>query len=215
MVGAGVISVLAHPDDAEIWAGGTLSLHARRGDRVLCCVLAGGEGDARGEEAAAGAAVLGASLVLLEQPDRRIRASPDLAGRVSALFREFQPAVVITHWEQDSHPDHVAAHDVTRRAIVQTSGLSRGLRRVLACDTYLGRGRAGLFQPDVVVDVTAVWDTKLEAIRAHRSQEPEHYVAAIERQCWLHGARAGVGYAEGFRTIPTYGRTGPAIESLV
>lgn len=211
---AGVMSVLAHPDDAEIWAGGTLCLHARRGDRVLCCVLAGGEGDQRGEEAAAGAALLGASLVMLEQPDRRILATPDLAGRVSDLFREFQPSVVITHWEQDSHPDHVAAHDVTRRAIVQTSGLSRALRRVLACDTYLGRGRAGLFQPDVVVDVTDAWHTKLEAIRAHRSQEPEQYVAAVERQCWLHGARAGVRYAEGFQTIPTYGRAGVAVDVL-
>lgn len=211
----GIISVLAHPDDAEIWAGGTLHLHARRGDRVLCCVLAGGADEARGAEAAAGAAALGASLVLLEQPDRRVYASPDLASRVSAILREFQPSVVITHWEQDSHPDHVAAHDVTRRAIVQASGLSRNLRRVLACDTYLGKGRAGLFQPDVVVDVTAVWQTKLEAIRAHRSQAPEQYVAAIERQCWLHGARAGVGYGEGFQTIPTYGRGGVAVASLV
>ncbi len=207
--------MLAHPDDAEIWAGGTLCLHARRGDRVLCCVLAGNLHDARGKEASAGAAVLGASLVLLEQPDRRVLASPDLANRVSDLFREFQPSVVVTHWELDSHPDHVAAHDVTRRAIVQTSGLSRNIRRVLACDTYLGKGRAGLFEPDVVVDVTAVWETKLEAIRAHRSQQPEHYVAAIERQCWLHGARAGVGYGEAFLSIPTYGRAGVALDTLL
>ena len=165
-------------------------------------------------EAAESAAMLGADVALLDEPDRRLRCTETLIDRISELLRSFRPTVVVTHWEDDSHPDHQAANDATRRAIVATEGLSRTLRYVLACDTYLGRGRARLFEPDVVVDVSDVWPEKVAAIRAHRSQRPEQYVEAIERQCWLHGARAGVTYAEGFRALPFYGRAGVALTAL-
>lgn len=210
-----LMTVLAHPDDAEIWVGGTIRRHIQAGGHAACCILTGNEGTDRGAEAARGAAALGAEAILLAAPDRRLLPTADLVDQVSRLFRRLEPACIVTHWEDDTHPDHVSAYDVTRRAIVGTPGLSRSLRRVVVCDTYLGRGRGGLFTPDLTVDVTPVWEEKVAAIRAHRSQEPEQYVAAVERQCWLHGARAGVGYAEGFRTLPLYGRGGAALTHLI
>lgn len=211
---ARLLTVLAHPDDAEIWAGGTLARHARDGDEVLICSLAESADSPRGREAAAGAAALGARVRLLGQQDRHLVATPPLIATVSALLTEFAPSVVITHWEDDSHPDHVAANAITRAAVVGSEGISGRIALLLGCDTYLGSGTRGLFTPDLFVDVSDVWEQKLAAIRAHQSQDPEHYVEVIERQCWLHGARAKVRYAEGYRRIPLYGRLGGAVRCL-
>jgi hypothetical protein len=93
---------------------------------------------------------------------------------------------------------------------VIVAGNTSSIDLLLACDTYLGSGRTGLFQPELYIDVSATWERKLAAIRQHARQNPEHYVNLIERQCWLHGARAGVRYAEGFQRIPIYGRLGGA-----
>jgi len=206
-----ILTVLAHPDDAEIWAGSALARHARDGAEVLICSLTSDLMSTRGQEAAAGAARLGARARLLGQEDRRLTPTTDAIASVSALLTEFEPTVVITHWEDDSHPDHVAANAITRAAIVGSEGNSGRIALLLACDTYLGMGVRGLFTPDISVDVGDVWEQKLAAIREHGSQNPEHYVAVIEHQCWLHGARAKVRYAEGFRRVPLYGRLGGAV----
>jgi len=209
-----ILTVLAHPDDAEIWAGGTLARHVGEGDEALICSLAGEPGSLRANEAGEGAQVLGAEVTVLGQTDRHMLLTDDLVQALAALLADYRPAIIVTHWEQDSHPDHVLANAATRAAIVAASGLSQDLEMVLACDTYLSSGRDGMFTPEVYVDVSDVWETKLAAIRQHASQEPEHYVQTIERQCWLHGARAKVRYAEGFRRIPVYGRLGGVLSRL-
>jgi N-acetylglucosamine malate deacetylase 1 len=211
---ARILTVLAHPDDAEIWAGGTLARQVREGDEALICSLAGDEGSTRAGEAGEGAAVLGAQVTVLSQTDRHMRLNEDLVQALAALLTDYRPNVIVTHWEQDSHPDHVLANTATRAAIVAASGLSKGLDLLLACDTYLSSGRDGMFTPDLYVDVSETWETKLAAIRKHGSQDPEQYIQTIERQCWLHGARAKVRYAEGFRRIPVYGRLGGALRRL-
>jgi N-acetylglucosamine malate deacetylase 1 len=211
---ARILTVLAHPDDAEIWAGGTLARHVAEGDEALICSLAGDLGSLRAGEAGESAALLGAQVTLLSQTDRQMRLNDDLVQALAALFTDYRPNVIVTHWEQDSHPDHVLTNTATRAAIVAASGLSKELDLLLACDTYLSSGRDGMFTPDMYVDISDVWDTKLAAIRKHASQDPEYYIQTIERQCWLHGARAKVRYAEGFRRIPVYGRLGGAVRRL-
>jgi LmbE family N-acetylglucosaminyl deacetylase len=208
---ARILTVLAHPDDAEIWAGGALASHVRDGDEAVICSMAGEGGSTRALEAGEGAATLGAQVTLLNQPDRRMHVNAHVVQNIASLLADYRPNVIITHWEQDSHPDHVQTNLATCAAIVATTGFSQHLELLLACDTYLGAGRDGLFTPDLYVDVSDVWDVKLAAIRKHASQNPEHYVQTIEHQCWLHGARAKVRYAEGYRRIPVYGRLGGAL----
>jgi len=209
------MTILAHPDDAEIWVGGTLRNHILAGAEALCCIVAAADHDLRAREATAGASLLGADVTFLGGVDRSLQPTGELVERTSALLQQFRPTIIITHWGDDSHPDHVSTYDITRRAIVGATGLSQTLRHVLSCDTYLGQGRAGLFQPDVMIDVTDVWIDKVAAINVHQTQSPDQYVQAIERQCWIHGARSGVKYAEGFRHIPVYGRMGAALTTLL
>ncbi|MGH3813836.1 MAG: PIG-L family deacetylase, partial [Pseudonocardiaceae bacterium] len=58
-----VLTVMAHPDDAELWAGGTLAIHAQAGAPVTIAVPRANE--ARDRETAASAETLGAALRLL------------------------------------------------------------------------------------------------------------------------------------------------------
>ena len=46
-----LMAVMAHPDDAEIWCGGTLIMHAAKGDDVRICTLSYAEDSQRGLEA--------------------------------------------------------------------------------------------------------------------------------------------------------------------
>ena len=60
-----LIAVVAHPDDAEIWCGETLTLHAKRGDAVRVCTLTYSEDSTRGKEALEGAKRMGCEVELL------------------------------------------------------------------------------------------------------------------------------------------------------
>jgi LmbE family N-acetylglucosaminyl deacetylase len=47
-------AILAHPEDTEIWAGGTICKHVARGDEALIVYMAVTEDSVRGEEASGG-----------------------------------------------------------------------------------------------------------------------------------------------------------------
>jgi LmbE family N-acetylglucosaminyl deacetylase len=208
-----ILAVYAHPDDAEIWAGGTLLAHQAHGDRIAVCVLTHGDGP-RAAEARAGAAALGADMIQFALPDRAVRESEEAVSLVADVLRRLRPTIVLTHWALDSHPDHEATWRITRGAILHSEA-ERTLRALYWSDTYNGAGLYGTFEPDCLVDVTPYWEAKIAALGAHVSQNPPHYVEMIGRQCGLHGVRSGVPLAEGFRRAPFLGtgrRAGPLLE---
>jgi LmbE family N-acetylglucosaminyl deacetylase len=81
----------------------------------------------------------------------------------------------------------------------------RTVPQIFCCDTYGSRGIHGSFQPDQLLDVTRVWEKKLAAIHAHKSQPLAFYLDMIERQCQIHGKAAGTQYAEAFLHVPLFG----------
>ena len=209
-----------HPDDIEIGLGGTIALHARRGDRVGLVDLTRGElgsngtPDDRVAEAAEAATVLGAALRLnLELPDGRLSADDDAqVDAVVRCVRAHRPrAIAIPYWE-DRHPDHGSASRLLRQAIFRA-----GLRRVAGdgepwrpewvCHYFINDAAP----PSFVVDVSAVYEIKRQALACHRTQfTPSGDGAAatrltsplfaqlIESRDAQFGALAGVRYAEGF-----------------
>ena len=199
-----VLGVFAHPDDAEIWAGGTLLVHGSRGDDTAICVLTHGEGS-RAEEARRGADLLQARLIHLAFRDRVLQACQGTIEAVAGVLADEKPNLVITHWCDDTHPDHRAVWSITNAAIMLAE-TENDLRALVSCDTYNGIGLRGHFESDYLVDVSSSWERKVSAISAHASQGPERYCRMIARQCALHGARGGVTYAEGFVRVPFLGR---------
>ena len=206
-----LMAVMAHPDDAEIWCGGTLVLHAEKGDAVRVCTLSYSEDSARGREALEGARRMGCEAELLGLKDTSIRDSDDAVERLRRSMDSFRPDTILTHWFDDMHPDHEAALRVLRRALVcgvlDSSINDIGdIPRVFCCDTYNSIGLHGPFKPDRFVDVTRIWEKKEVAIKAHESQLLSLYLNMIEQQCLSHGRAAGKKLAEGFLYLPLFGR---------
>jgi len=198
-----IATILAHPDDAELWAGGTLIAHGERGDRTIVVTFAGA-GGVRALEAAEGARLMGAECVLLEP--RFLKLSDDLVDRIEAAIALSRPDTVITHWEGDSHPDHALVHRAVLTAATRTR-IAHGVPSVLfSCDTYYSQGVAGLFQPTYYVDVTRVFERKLAALGVHTAPPRERWLRMARDMAIVHGARCGCQYAEGFGEIPVLGQ---------
>ncbi|SEG93877.1 N-acetylglucosaminyl deacetylase, LmbE family [Thermomonospora echinospora] len=191
-----VLAVMAHPDDAELWAGGTLALHAANGVAVTIAVAS--HGAVRDAETAAGAAVLGAEIHLLPEMT---------AETVGDLLRLHRPEVVITHALQDVHPEHRRAGQAVLEALPDVVIDTGHPRRVYGCETYNGLTLDGTTQPRAVVDISDTYATKTRALDAHRSQPIQnHFGPMAETLARLWGARIGTAYAEAFTAVPVLGQ---------
>jgi bacillithiol biosynthesis deacetylase BshB1 len=209
-----------HPDDLEIGMGGTIALHAARGERVVLCDLTRGELGSNGtpeERVAEGEAarlVLGAEArVNLELPDGALSVEvTEQVRRIVACVRHYRPRSVAVPYWRDRHPDHEAASRLLRRAVF-ASGLRRydaegdAWKADWACYYFINDGAT----PSFVVDVSAVYDIKRRALACHASQfTPSGGSAAatrltsplfaqlVESRDAQTGALAGVPFAEGF-----------------
>ena len=209
-------AIMAHPDDAEIWAGGTICKHVERGDEALIICMVADEASLRGVEAARGAAILGAQLACVGLADGQVRDTPETCERVSDLLRRFAPDLLMTHWVDDVHADHATTAAIVQRVLPSVMSQMQKAPRWWACDTYFSMGTRGAFVPDVFVDVTAQWPRKLAAIRAHQSQRPDAWIRLTERHCGLHGQRYAPPdtppapfYAEGFKRVIPFGYLAP------
>ncbi|MEE8467059.1 MAG: bacillithiol biosynthesis deacetylase BshB1 [Planctomycetota bacterium] len=176
-----VLVVAAHPDDAEISLGGTLLRMVRAGRRVGIVDLTRGELGTRGEradrdaETAAASELLGLSVRLnLGLPDGRVIADVAARESLAACIREHAPDVLLCHHTEDLHPDHAAAGKLGREAWY-LSGLDRlaqraggaGAHRPARILHFMGHLA---FEPTFVVDISAVWEDKLELVRAYATQ---------------------------------------------
>lgn len=164
-----IVAVGAHPDDIELSMAGLLIRFARAGHRVTWIVATdgaagGGARDAalaatRSREAAAGAAVGGAEVVTLGLPDGQLGWNTAAPAAIGEQLATLEPDLVVTHPINDYHADHRAV------ARIVTDTLPIGVP-VLRADTMLGLH----FVPEVLVDISEVFDAKLDALRQHASQ---------------------------------------------
>ena len=190
-----VIALGAHPDDIELWCGGTVARLIAQGYQVGLVDFSLGEvrtrGDVKKRQAEAGRAaeILGAAFrTNLKFPDGEIRATPENRNQLIRLFRTCRPDWVFSH-SQVGHPDHWNAAILVREAI-HHSGLAR-------LEADLPRHRPGMLAswlqcdstrlPQVVVDISETWEIKEEAIRAYASQlydpesgEPDTILSDVE-----------------------------------
>lgn len=219
----------AHPDDAELFCGGTICSLARQGRRVGIVDLTLGELGSRGSaelrraEAEKAAEIAGVKVrINLGMPDGNIENIPDNRLAVIRAIRRFRPPIVICNAPECRHPDHGAASELVTRSIFYS-----GLRRIETHhdgkaqkewrpEHLLQYVQAIPFEPSIVVDVSSVWDQRLRTIQAFSSQffvpdytaadqEPETFISSpeflktVEGRARVHGQRIGAEFGEGFR----------------
>lgn len=182
-----VLVVFPHPDDEAFGVSGTIASHVNMGTPVTYACLTLGEmgrnmGDPpfatretlpeiRRQELKEAVRVLGISdLRMLGYRDKTIEFEDEnkLANHISSLITEIKPSLVITFYPGYSvHPDHDATGAAVVAAVAQMAPADRPK---LHCVAFSRNCVAELGKPDIVYDISAVADVKLEAIKAHRSQ---------------------------------------------
>jgi len=219
-----ILAFGVHPDDVELSCSGTLMVEKKNGKKVGIVDLTRGELGTRGtaktrkEEAAAAAKILGVDLrENLGIADGFFKNDEEHQRKVITVIRKYQPEIVICNAPADRHPDHGRSAD-----LVYAASFLAGLVKIKTKDkegdqkpwrpkyvfNYI---QDRYYKPDFIVDVSAVFDKKLQAIKAYKTQfydpnskEPETYISSpeflesIKYRAKLLGKQVGVKYAEGF-----------------
>ncbi|UUV28537.1 PIG-L family deacetylase [Amycolatopsis roodepoortensis] len=194
---ASVLTVMAHPDDAELWAGGTLARCSASGAAVTIAVPRHAE-PGRDTEAAAGATILGATLYQYDQLTM---------ATLRELLLAVRPEVVITHPLRDVHPDHRAVADTLVAALPEVVIATGHPHRVYIADSYNSLTLDGPIPAHTIIDITDTYEQKQRALAAHASQPiTDHFGPMAETLARLWGSRIGVNHAENFVPLPVLGR---------
>jgi bacillithiol biosynthesis deacetylase BshB1 len=219
-----ILAIGAHPDDVELACSGTLLHHAALGHTFAIVDLTAGELGTRGSaetravEAADAAQILGAK--------KRINLGlkdgfflPDEANlrKLIEAIRYFKPRIVLANAIDDRHPDHGKGADFISRACflsglpkIETAfqGQPQEAHRPAAVYHFI---QDRFIKPDLVVDITPYYDTKMKAIMAFKSQfynpnsaEPQTPISSNEFMAAHMGRARDIGriisaeFGEGF-----------------
>ncbi len=168
----------AHPDDIEWGAGGIALLLDQRSISFALIDLTKGEMGSRGtpaereSEAERAADFLGGvPRENLGLPDCGLVDSPESRRLIAAVIRKYQPSLVLAPFWKDRHPDHVAAGRMVRNSrlycTLRNSASAHPPHKPKAFLYFLLHHYA---HPSFVVDVSGVYEKKMELLKLHQSQ---------------------------------------------
>ncbi len=176
-----ILAIAAHPDDVEQTCGGTLIRMAELGYRTGVLDLTAGDMGTRGtpdlrikeSRAAAGKMSL-AWRGNLRFPDARLENTVSVRMTLAAEIRNLRPGVVILPYWDARHPDHYRAAEIGFEACFLA-----GLKK-LDEETAPHRPHKILYSslyanvtPSFVVDITAHFERRMEALFCYQSQYGE------------------------------------------
>jgi len=227
-----ILVILAHPDDPEFFCGGTLARWARAGHHITYLLLTCGDkgfNDAttpahmspdelcaiRHKEQHAAAGVIGAEAVyFLENPDGYLVPDLNLRRDVVREIRRHKPDILLTCDPQTlfaiygiNHPDHRAAGQVVLDAVFPAAGnlvyfpelLEEGFQPHMPREIWCSLP----MQPNTTLDITDMWDTKLNAILEHKTQvqDAEKLIERFKSRRAEDSTEENPRYEEKFRVV--------------
>lgn len=217
--GVDVVAFAPHPDDVELFCGGTMLAAAAGGLSTAIVDLSDGELSTNGNlerralERDAASDLMGLTARLgLSLPDGGLGVHESHRDAVVGALRELRPRVVLAPFGDDRHPDHVAAARLVRDACFLAgvrrygSGAPHRPTRVYRYMLHTP------FEPAVVVDVGSVWEARRRLLRVYESQVSRgagdestalndgRFVAMLEARAVHFGSMAGVAFGEPFDT---------------
>jgi LmbE family N-acetylglucosaminyl deacetylase len=221
LVGSPVLILAPHPDDEVFGCGGAVVQSIRAGAEVRLLVLT--DGAAQGDPDIRRAEALEASRRLgLEEPvfwelaDRSLRPDDsDLADRMRAFLIDFAPQLILLPSPAEIHPDHRAVA-VLVYSLIQSTTADGELHDALQSTRLATYEVSAVLRPNLLVDVSAEWETVLSAAEAYTSQLEVHpYVEIMDGMARSRCLTlpAGVSRAEAYHVVdPRYVRTHSAAE---
>ncbi|WP_158785184.1 PIG-L deacetylase family protein [Pantoea sp. BAV 3049] len=232
-VSKSALVISAHSADFVWRAGGAIAHHVTRGYQVhIVCLSFGERGESaklwrqgemteekvkqsRHQEAEAAAAILGASIEFFDLGDYPLSSDRETVLRLADVYRRVLPHFILTHSLQDPYNyDHPRASHLAQEAriIAQAEGYLPGQTVLAAPPVYCfepHQPEQCNWKPDVLLDITAVWDKKYRAIQCMAGQEHlwEYYTRVAlqrgvqaKRNIGITNAR-DITHAEGFHSI--------------
>lgn len=196
-----IVAIGAHPDDIEIGVGGVLAKYSRKGHEVHSIIVTiPYSKEIRWKETENAAKILGVELRILDLDPNEIVFSRKLVKEFDTIINEMTPDLIFTHWNHDSHQDHVA---VSNAAIAAT--------RKNNCSVYMYEQTipGGIvpygFKAQMFVDISDVIELKVKSTLAHRSQVErngeEQWVEGVKGRAMYRGYQINVKYAEAFEVL--------------
>ena len=225
--------VMAHPDDVDFGAAGTVAVLTDAGVHVTYCLVT--DGDAGGsdrsmprhdmamlrrrEQTEAARHVGVTDLIFLGHGDGRVQPTLQLRADISAVIRRCRPRVVITQSSERnldriyaSHPDHLAVGEATLSAVYPDARnpfafpelFEEDLEPWAVDEVWITGGLSG---PNPI-DVTTVVDRKIAALLSHVSQHTDPERTASRVREWMIDVAKQLGLPDGaaaetFRVVDT------------
>jgi len=230
-----VLALGVHPDDIELGCSGTLLKCINQGLTIGLCDLTAGELGTRGSaelrlvESEKAKEILGARFrVNLGMADGFFENNEINQRKIIEVIRASKPRILLCNAIRDRHPDHGRSAELQKVAAF-LSGLRKietfhnGLQQdAWRPEIVLHYIQDNYIDPDLVIDVTAFWEKKMEAILSFSSQfynplstEPmssissQEFLGVVEGRGLQMGRHINVKYGEGFTTSRPLG-----VESL-
>ncbi|HLL99601.1 MAG TPA: bacillithiol biosynthesis deacetylase BshB1 [Pyrinomonadaceae bacterium] len=221
MINVDILAIFAHPDDMELTVGGTLLKMKSLGYKTGALDVTRGEMGTRGSAEGRAEEAMEAARILkldarenLELPDGHVWLTEETRTRLVRVLRRLKPKLLLTHQEDDPHPDHnhivQLVRESARLASMQKYDGDFGQQRIrvptVAHNTFSRR-----VVPTFIVDISDFLAEKMESIRAHASQfhnptssEPETRLSSkgfldeLENRSRYYGSLIGVKAGEPF-----------------
>lgn len=222
-----ILAIGVHPDDVELGCSGTILNEIRNNKEVGIIDLTQGELGTRGTietryaEASISAQILGVNIRdNLKMRDGFFRNDEEHQLQLIQVIRKYQPEIVLANVLDDRHPDHGRAGNLIKDACFLS-----GLMRIVTNDDQ-GRQQERwrpkyvlhylqdwYHEPNLVVDISDVFDIRMKAIEAYSTQfysgematdGPQTYIStpdfldSVIARARMLGKRIGVKYGEGF-----------------
>ena len=226
-----VMAIGAHPDDVELSCAGVLLTEKSKGRTTGIIDLTQGELGTRGtsetrtSEAAKAAGILGLDVrENLQMADGFFQNDKANQLMLVNIIRKYQPEIILCNAPEDRHPDHGRSAKLLEDAtflsgLVKIETIENGeLQKPWRPKYVFNYIQDRYLKPDFVMDITDVFETKLEAIKAYATQfhnpnqaGPQTYIStpdfldSIIYRAKMFGKMIGVKYAEGFMSAKMIG----------
>ena len=178
-----ILAFGVHPDDVELGCSGTLLMAIAEGKRVGIVDLTRGELGTRGsaeirlQEAAKSAEIMQVAVrENLSMADGFFANDEAHQRKVITAIRRFRPEVILANAPEDRHPDHGRSAKLVSDAAF-LSGLRKiethwegALQEAWRPNYVFHYIQDRFIQPSFVMDISPVWDKKMEAILAYGTQ---------------------------------------------
>lgn len=223
------MAIVAHPDDIEFSCAGTMARWAKAGARISYVLCTSGDvgidepgmtraraAEIREAEARLAAEIAGVGeIIFLGEPDGLLTATLDLRKKLVREIRRFRPEVVVTGdptvvWagaDYINHPDHRAAALAAVEAVFPAAGQPNLFEEIEQQEGFKAHKVRKVYATtwgaaDLYVNIEETIDTKIESLRAHKSQMRDWDPADMIKQWAAESAKGKeMRYAEGFKVV--------------